>query len=500
VPAATLVLGLDVSTTATKAILMDRAGTVLAVAAGEYDFKTPHPLWAEQDPALWWEAAQQTIAEVLATTGHTGDDVAAVGAAGQMHGMVLLDHDGEVVRPAILWNDGRSAAQGDAIRDAVGRERLIAITGNDALTSYTATRMLWVREHEPEVWARAQHLLLPKDYVRFMLTGEHALDVNDGAGTLLFDIESRTWSGEVVQALGLDPAMLPRTVEGPEVVGVVTDEAAAATGLRAGTPVVGGSGDQAANAVGLGAVTPGIAAMSVGTSGVVFVPTAGPSVERDGRLSAFCHAVPGTWHLMGVTMSAAGSLKWLRDELAPEASWDELTAKAAAVPPGAEGLLFLPYLTGERTPYADPLARGAFIGLTVRHGLDHMVRAVLEGVAYSLKDVFALVSETAPDPLLELRASGGGTNSPLWRQIIADVLGVPLSLTRTAEGVATGGAILAAVAAGWFETVGEACEAMVEVTSTTEPGENAGAYDAAYEVYRTLYPALKDTFPALAEV
>ena len=497
---ASLVLGLDVSTTATKAILLERDGTVLTVAAAEYPFETPHPLWAEQDPALWWDAAQKTIMQVLAETGKTGDDIAAVGAGGQMHGMVLLDEDGEVVRPAILWNDGRTAAECDDIREAVGRERLIEITGNDALTSYTATRMLWMRKHEPENWARARHLQLPKDYVRFKLCGEYALDVNDGAGTVLFDIKARTWSREVAEAIGLDMAMLPRTVEGPEVVATVTGEAAAATGLRAGTPVVGGAGDQAANAVGLGAVTPGIAAMSVGTSGVVFVPTSGPSVERDGRLSAFCHAAPGTWHLMGVTLSAAGSLQWLRDELAPDAGWDELTALAAEVAPGAEGLIFLPYLSGERTPYANPLARGAFVGLTVRHGLGHMVRAVLEGVAFSLRDVFELVSETAPDPLRELRASGGGTNSPLWRQIIADVLGAPIALTRTAEGVATGGAILAAVAAGWFETVGEACEVMVEVTDTTAPGENAGAYEAAYAVYRSLYPKLEDTFAELAEV
>ena len=497
---ASLVLGLDVSTTATKAILLERDGTVLAVAAAEYPFETPHPLWAEQDPALWWKAAQQTIREVLAETGTSGDDIAAIGAGGQMHGMVLLDEAGEVVRPAILWNDGRTGAQCDAIREAVGRERLIEITGNDALPSYTATKMLWVRDHEPEDWARARHLQLPKDYVRFKLCGEYALDVNDGSGTVLFDIKTRTWSREVVEAIGLDLAMLPRTVEGPEIVATVTEEAAAATGLRAGTPVVGGAGDQAANAVGLGAVRPGIAAMSVGTSGVVFVPTSGPSVERDGRLSAFSHAVPGTWHLMGVTLSAAGSLQWLRDELAPDVGWDALTALAADVPPGSEGLVFLPYLSGERTPYANPLARGAFIGLTVRHGLGHMVRAVLEGVAFSLRDVFELVSETAPDPLRELRASGGGTNSPLWRQIIADVLGVPIALTRTAEGVATGGAVLAAVAAGWFETVDAACEAMVEVTETTEPGEHAGAYEAAYAVYRSLYPKLEATFSALAEV
>jgi xylulokinase len=497
---ASLVLGLDVSTTATKAVLLERDGTVLAVAAAEYPFETPQPLWAEQDPALWWDAAQQTIRQVLAEAGKTGDDIAAVGAGGQMHGMVLLDDAGEVVRPAILWNDGRTGAECDQIRAAVGRERLIEVTGNDALTSYTATKMLWVRNHEPESWARARQLQLPKDYVRFKLCGEYALDVNDGAGTVLFDLKARTWSREVVEAIGLDMDMLPRTVEGPEVVATVTEAAAAATGLRVGTPVVGGAGDQAANAIGLGAVAPGIAAMSVGTSGVVFVPTAGPSVERNGRLSAFCHAVPGTWHLMGVTLSAAGSLKWLRDELAPDMSWHELTALAEPITPGSEGLVFLPYLSGERTPYADPLARGAFIGLTVRHGLGHMVRAVLEGVAFSLRDVFELVSQTAPDPLLELRASGGGTNSPLWRQIIADVLGVPLSLTRTAEGVATGGAILAAVAAGWFDTVGEACEAMVEVTDTTAPGEHAGAYDAAYAVYRSLYPKLEDTFAELAEV
>ncbi|MEA2026483.1 MAG: xylulokinase, partial [Chloroflexota bacterium] len=321
--AANFVLGLDVSTTATKAILLDRDGSVVGIASSEYDFESPKPLWAEQDPDLWWAGAQEAIATVLRETGTSPDDIAAIGASGQMHGMVLLDEHEKVVRPAILWNDGRTQAQCDAMREAVGRERLISITGNEALTSFTATKMLWVREHEPANWARARHLLLPKDYVRFMLTGEHALDVNDGAGTVLFDLRTRTWSSEVLEALGLDPAMLPRTVEGPEVVGTVTEEAATATGLRAGTPVVGGSGDQASNAVGVGAVVPGIAAMSVGTSGVIFVPTAGPAIEPNGRLQAFCHAVPGTWHLMGVTMSAAGSLKWLREELAPEKTWDE---------------------------------------------------------------------------------------------------------------------------------------------------------------------------------
>lgn len=497
---ADLVLGLDISTTGTKALLLDGQGALVGSAAATYDFETPRPLWAEQDPALWWDAAQQTIAAVLRDTGTAPEDIAAVGAAGQMHGLVLLDDGGDVVRPAILWNDGRTMAQCDAIRETVGRERFIAITGNEPLTGYTAGKLLWVREHEPENWASARHMLLPKDYVRFKLTGELALDVADGAGTALFDLRARTWSPEVIDALGLDRAMLPRTVEGPDVVGTVTPAAAAATGLRAGTPVVGGAGDQAANAVGVGAVAAGIGAMSVGTSGVVFVPTAKPAIEPDGRLSAFCHAVPGTWHLMGVTMSAAGSLKWLREELAPGSSWDELTAMAEPIAPGCEGLIFLPYLSGERTPHDDPLARAAFVGLTVRHGLAHMVRAVLEGVAFSLRDVFELVNATAPQPLQELRASGGGTNSALWRQIIADVLGVPLSLTRTAEGVATGAGILAAVGAGWYPGVAEACAAMVGVTGTTTPGPQAGDYDRAYAAYRALYPALKDSFASLAEV
>jgi xylulokinase len=498
--AADLVLGLDVSTTATKAILIRRDGSVAGMASSEYDFESPRPLWAEQDPGLWWTAARESIDTVLQETGSRADDITAVGAAGQMHGLVLLDESEEVVRPAILWNDQRTAAECDWIRETVGRERFIAITGNEPLTGFTAGKLIWVREHEPELWARARHMLLPKDYVRLKLTGEHAMDVADGAGTVLFDLRTRTWSHEVVEALGLDMAMLPRTVEGPEIAGQVTEAAAAATGLRPGTPVVGGAGDQAGNAVGVGAVVPGVGAMSVGTSGVVFVPTAGPAIEPEGRLHAFCHAVPGTWHLMGVTLSAAGSLKWLRDELAPERGWDELTALAVPVPPGAEGLVFLPYLSGERTPYPDPLARGAFVGLTVRHGLGHMVRAVLEGVAFSLRDCFELVRETSPEPLRELRASGGGTNSALWKQIIADVLGVPISLTRTAEGVATGAAILAAVAAGWQPTAEAACEAMVEVTDTTAPGPDADAYEAAYAVYRSLYPALRDPFARLAEV
>lgn len=495
-----LVLGVDVSTTATKAILVAHDGTVRATASSEYDVQTPQPLWSEQQPESWWSAAQVAIREVLAVSGAAGADVAAVGLTGQMHGLVLLDEADRVVRPAILWNDQRTAAECDLMRSLVGRERLIAITGNDALTGFTAPKLLWVREHEPDAWRRTRHVLLPKDHVRLRLTGEHATDRADGAGTILFDLAARDWSSEVVGALDIEASWLPHTLEGPEVSGLVTDAAARVTGLAAGTPVVAGGGDQAANAVGVGATRPGIGALSVGTSGVVFSPTAGPSIEADGRLHAFCHAVPGTWHLMGVMLSAAGSLRWLRDTLAPGTSYDDLVARAAAVPPGCGGLVFLPYLTGERTPHPDPLARGAFVGLTVRHTMGHLVRAVLEGVAFGLRDGFELVKATAPDPVTGMRASGGGTRSPLWRQIIADVLGVPLTLTHTAEGAAAGAAILAATGAGWYGSVQQASEAMVHLAGVTEPGPDASRYASAYAAYRGLYPALRPTFGALAAV
>jgi xylulokinase len=494
-----VVLGVDVSTTATKAILLRPDGSVVGVAASEYDFKTPQPLWIEQEPHSWWTATQLAIRAVLADTRTPADDVVAVGVCGQMHGLVLLDDSGEVVRPAILWNDQRSAAECEDIRARVGRDQLIAISGNDAFAGFTAPKMLWVRRHLPAAWARSAQLLLPKDYIRFKLTGEYAVDVSDGAGTLLFDLGSRTWSPEILAALGLDPAMLPRTVEGPEVVAGISGQAAAATGLRAGTPVVGGAGDQAANAVGVGAVVPGVGALSLGTSGVVFSPTSGPTIEPAGRLHAFCHAVPGTWHLMGVTLSAAGSLKWLREELAPQHSWTELTTLAATVAPGADGLVFLPYLTGDQTAHPDPLARAAFVGLTVRHGLSHMVRAVLEGVACSLREVFELVRVTSPEPLHDVRVSGGGSRSPLWNQIVADVVGTPLTLTRNTEAAAAGAAILAAGAAGWHPTVATACEAMVAISSRVEPGPDARVYDELYAAYRDLYPALKGSFEALAE-
>jgi xylulokinase len=416
-----------------------------------------------------------------------------------MHGAVVLDRAGEVLRPAILWNDQRTAAECDVIREAVGGvERLVAITGNDALTGFTAPKLVWIRDHEPDVWARIAHILLPKDYVRLRLTGDYALDKADGAGTILFDLAARDWSAEVVGALAIDPAWLPPTFEGPAVTGSITKDAAEATGLRAGTPVVAGGGDQAANGVGVGAVAPGVIALSLGTSGVIFAATDRPLVEPRGRVHAFCHAVPDRWHMMSVMLSAAGSLRWFRDALAPGVAFGELAASAAEVPVGSEGLIFLPYLTGERSPHPDPLARGAFVGLTVAHDRRHMTRAVLEGVAFGLRDGLDLMTQAGMPAPSEIRASGGGTASPLWRQILADVLGAEIATVNTTEGAAYGAGLLAAVGAGWFATVDAACEALVVATTAAAPGPGAPAYAGRHAIYRGLYAALAPTFHGLS--
>jgi xylulokinase len=492
-------LGIDVSTTATKAILVDGAGAVRAVASREYGFATPRPLWSEQDPQLWWEGAQGSIRAVLGESGIDPAHVGAVGLTGQMHGLVLLDEGGRVLRPAILWNDQRTAAECDEIRARVGRPRLIALTGNDALTGFTAPKLLWVRTHEPSLYARARHVLLPKDYVRFCLTGGYAMDLADGAGTLLVNLRQRAWSTEVLAALELPAAWLPPLFEGPQITGHVTPAAAGLTGLRAGTPVVAGGGDQSAQAVGVGAVTEGVVALTLGTSGVVFAAAHQPVVEPEGRLHAFCHAVPGRWHLMGVMLSAAGSLRWHRDTLAPGTSFDDLLRPANSIPAGAEGLLFLPYLTGERTPYPDPLARAAWVGLTVRHTLPHLTRAVLEGVAFGLRDSFELMTAAGLPPVSQVRVSGGGARSALWRQILADVLHVDLATVNTTEGAAYGAALLAGVGAGAWPTVDAACAATIQLTGQVSPHPaDAERYQALYGHYRALYPALQPSFQALA--
>ena len=494
-------LGIDSSTTATKALLIDDAGTVAGTASTEYAFETPRPLWSEQAPSLWWEGATESIRKVLQETGIDSASVVGVGLTGQMHGLVLLDEHGEVLRPAILWNDQRTSEECDLIRERIGRERLIQITGNDALTGFTAPKMLWVQRHEPDVWQRARHFLLPKDYVRYRLTGELGTDKAGAGGTLLLDVRQRDWSGEVLEALEIPAEWLPPTHEGPEVTGTISSEAAEATGLQAGTPVVAGGGDQAAQAVGVGAVEAGTMAVTLGTSGVVFAPSDEPVVQEEGRLHAFPHAVPGRWHLMGVMLSAAGSLRWYRDTLAPDVGYDNLLAEADDVPPGSEGLLFLPYLTGERTPHPDPLARGAFVGMTVRHSRAHLTRAVIEGVTFGLRDSFRLMQEAGVPAPEQVRISGGGAKSPIWRQLIADVFGTELVTVGTTEGAAYGAALLAGVGADVWPDIEAACADVVEVKSPVRPDRDVHEqYEAVYAAYRALYPALQSSFKALSEV
>jgi xylulokinase len=492
------VVGLDVSTTATKAILVDDNGAVRGVASASYGYETPQPLWSEQDPHLWWEAAITAINQVLAENNVSGTEIDGVGLTGQMHGSVLLDESGEVVRPAILWNDQRTGKECDEIREKVGAERLIQVTGNDALTGFTAPKLLWVANNEPENWARVRHVLLPKDYVRYRLTGEYAVDVAGGSGTILFDLARRTWSPEILEALGIDPSLLPPTFEGPEVTGTVSSDVAALAGLKPGTPVVAGGGDQSANAVGVGAVESGVVALSLGTSGVVFATTDGPSIEARGRVHSFCHAVPDRWHMMGVMLSAAGSLRWFRDTIAPGVSFDDLVAGAAEVEAGSDGLLFLPYLTGERTPHPDPRARAAFVGLTIRHDLRHLTRAVLEGVSFGLRDGLDLMEGAGLPAPTEIRASGGGTRSALWRQILADVLRAEIATVATEEGAAYGAALLAATGSGWFKTVEEACRDVVTIHPSASPSGDAARYLETHEIYGNLYPALSPSFNAIA--
>jgi xylulokinase len=489
-----LVLGIDVSTTATKAILIDPTGEVRGTGIVEYAFQMRRPLWSEQDPAVWWDAAQSAIRAALAAAGAAGEDVEAVGLTGQMHGAVLLDKGGAVLRPAILWNDQRTAAECDEIREAVGPERLIEISGNDALTGFTAPKLLWVARHEPDVWARLAHVLLPKDYVRYRLTSEYAIDKADGSGTILFDLAARNWSSELLATLGLDPSWFPPTFEGPRQTGSVTDFAGEATGLRAGTPVVAGGGDQSANAVGVGVVDDGAMALSLGTSGVIFGATDSPVHESHGLVHAFCHAVPGRWHLMSVMLSAAGSLRWFRDALAPGEEFGALAASAGEVEAATDGLFFLPYLSGERSPHPDPLARGAFVGLSLQHDRRHLVRAVLEGVAFGLRDGLDLMIAAGMPRPGQIRASGGGLASETWRQILADVLEAELVATSTTEGASFGAAILAAVGVGWFDDVQEAAASLVRISPVAGARPSGSAYADAHAAYQELYPALAPVF------
>ena len=503
-------LGIDVGTSGTKALLIAADGQVIASAVEEYPLHTPRPLWAEQDPEDWWRATVDSIQAVLARSGVSPLDVAGLGLTGQMHGLVALDEQGQVLRPCILWNDQRTAAQCAEIMEMVGRERFLALTGNVALPGFTAPKILWLRENEPSIYQRIAHLLLPKDYIRYRLTGDYATEVSDASGTVLFDVGRRRWSSPVLQALDIPERWLPKAYESPEVTGALAHTAARQTGLRPGLPVIGGGGDQAAQAVGSGIVESGVISVTVGTSGVVFASTEELKLDPQARLHSFCHAVPGKWHVMGVMLSAGGSLRWLRDTIAgPEREvgrlsgvdpYEVMIAEAAQVEPGCEGLLFLPYLTGERTPHPDPNARGAFVGLTLRHGKGALVRAVLEGVAYGLRDSLELLRALAI-PIRQVRASGGGARSVAWRQIMADIFGAELVTINITEGAAYGAALLAGVGTGIYRDVAEAVGQTIRVLESTEPAPaHVAVYDGFYEQYRALYGQLKPTFDRVAQL
>jgi xylulokinase len=489
-------LGLDTGTSGTKAIIIDETGTLKASVTHEYPLSTPHPQWAEQDPESdWWNAAQAAIRAVIAGSGLKPEDIGGVGLTGQMHGAVFLDVSGEVLRPAMLWCDARTGAECREITNAIGgRQRLYEIIGQPVLTSFTAPKIVWVRNHEPAVYDKIAHVLLPKDYIRYKLTGEFAAEVSDASGTSLLDVRRRDWSLQMLSALDIPREWLPRVHESPEITGRITEEAARLTGLRPGTPVVGGAGDQAAGAVGCGIVRGGRVSSALGTSGVVFAHSDSAFFDPDMRIQTFCHAVPGAWHLMGCVLSAAGSLRWYRDTFAPESSFDEITAGAARVPAGCEGLQFLPYLTGERTPYPDPDARGVFFGATLRSQREWFARAVLEGVAFALNDSFTLL-DAIDVPVSHVRVTGGGAKSPLWRQIITDVVGKPHVTLAVDEGPALGAALLAAVGAGAYATVAEACDATIRPVSETRPqADQSAIYARYYPLYRSLYPALQNAF------
>jgi xylulokinase len=489
-------LGIDVGTGGTRAVLLDETGRVVSAADAEHAaMASPKIGWAEQDPGDWWRAACVAIKECLTKGGVASGAVDAIGVTGQMHGLVLLDEQGEVLRPSIIWCDQRTEEQCREITRRVGAQRLIKLVANPALTGFTLPKILWVREHEPAIWARVRTALLPKDYVRFRLTGAKATDVADASGTLLFDVVNRWWSAEMLKIFDIKPELMPKVLESPEIASHVSKEGAAATGLREGIPVAAGAGDQAAGAVGMGIVAPGDVSATIGTSGVVFAATSKPVLEPEGRIHTFCHAVPGRWHVMGVTQGAGLSLRWFRDQFfakdGRKETYDELTREAGKAPAGSDGLLWAPYLMGERTPHLDPNARGALVGITAQHTRAHVIRAILEGVAFSLKDTFTLFGALGV-PVKSIRLGGGGARSSLWQQIQADVYGMPVDLLVADEGGAYGAGLLAGVGVGVWPSVDEACKRAVHVAKrvATIP-QNVELMERQYQEFRKIYPALR---------
>lgn len=502
-------LGIDVGTTGCKVVLIDAEGELRGKSVAEYPLYTPRPNWAEQNPEDWWQGTLQALKKVFEVSGVNPKDVAGIGLTGQMHGSVFLDAKGEVLRPAILWCDQRTARECQEITERVGLERIMAINCNPVLPGFTAPKILWVKNNEPEVYAKIAKVLLPKDYVRFRLSGEFATDVSDASGTSLFDVPKRTWSQELIEALDFSPSWFPPSFESPEVTGRLRKDIASVLGMRDDVIIVAGGGDNAAGAIGTGIVKPGLVSASLGTSGVVFAFSDEVRVDPRGRVHTFCHAVPGKWHVMGVMLSAGGSLRWFRDVLGLEEknlalllekdAYELLSEEAEKSLPGAEGLLFLPYLTGERTPHADPFARGVFFGLTLKHRKNDLVRAVMEGVTFGMRDSFEIIKEMGI-PIEEVRAIGGGARSPLWRKIQAAVYQVPLFGVKVDEGPAFGAALLAAVGKGAFRNVEEACAKAVAVTEKVLPDSDLVAqYERLYRIWRDLYPALAPFYRRIAE-
>jgi xylulokinase len=504
-----ITLGIDIGTSGTKTLAVDEQGTILARASAEYPCEHPRPGWSEQHPDLWWEATKKTVGQVLGAGRFQPADVAGIGLSGQMHGSVFLDSAGRVIRPALLWNDQRTAAECREIEQkAGGREALVRLVANPALTGFTAPKILWVRAHEPKNWEQVRQVLLPKDYVRYRLTGTFATEVSDASGTLLLDVANRRWSRELLAKLAIDPALLPPCFESQEVSAKVSELGSKATGLPVGTPVVGGGGDQPAGAVGNGIVRQGVVSATMGTSGVVFAHADSLGFDPKGRLQRGCHAVPGAWHVMGVVLSAGGSFQWFRNELgkaevaaaraAGEDPYFLLTDEAALAGPGAEGLFFLPYLTGERTPHFDPDAKGAWVGLTVRHGRAHLIRSVLEGATFAMRDSLELIRDMGVT-IEQVRVSGGGACNPLWRQIQADIYGCDVHTLNSTEGPAFGVALLAQVGTGGFQSVTEACDATIRAVDSTRVDRATKAfYDRAFAIYRQLYLDLRESFQNLS--
>ena len=494
-------LGIDIGTGGSRALLVDERGAVRAgYTAPHEDMRMERPLWAEQRPENWWDAAVIAIRGVLAQAGVAGSAIRGIGLSGQMHGLVILDDGGSVIRPALIWCDQRSQPQVDAVNAKIGRENVLRFIANPVLTGFTLPKLLWVRDHEPQHFARVRKMLLPKDYVRFCLTGEYASEVSDASGTAVFDVVKRRWSWEMMDGLGLDRSILPQCYESSEVTGKITARVAELTGLAAGTPVVGGGGDQAASAVGNGIVEPGIVSCTLGTSGVVFAHMDQVAYDPLGRVHTFCHAVRDKWHVMGVTQGAGLSLQWFRNQLAPGQDYDSLTAEAAQSPAGAQGLFWLPYLMGERTPHLDATARGGWIGLTNRHQRADLIRAVIEGVSYSQRDCLDIVAGLGV-PLNSVRASGGGAKSAFWRQLLADILGHRVVTLETQEGSAYGAALLALTGTGEYGSVQEVCRNAIRETESVSPRPAETAYYAkAHSVYQALYPALKPIFGRIAEL